>query len=225
MPADFKVEGSSLAFVIDVTGSMGPEIGDIKTGLEDDDHGARCPLGSFPKTAIVTFDDRATIGHVSRDPDRLRNVIAGLTTHSTPDCPEGANEGADDGRPAAGQWRARDPRDRRREPPRAPRAKRSMRCTRQGRAAVRAAVRALPAAADLAAARTAAASLGPSAAGRAPDQAKPANVLGVEGSVRTFSEESLFCGGLFSFQPEIKSGTADINRASEHAGQHRRSRR
>jgi hypothetical protein len=42
-----------------------------------------------------------------------------------------------------------------------------------------------------------------------PDQAKPVDVLGFENSVRTFSEESLFSGGLFSFEPGIKSGTAD----------------
>lgn len=34
------------------------------------------------------FDDRATIQAVRRDPDRLRTVIDGLTTHSAPDCPE-----------------------------------------------------------------------------------------------------------------------------------------
>ena len=39
-----------------------------------------------------------------------------------------------------------------------------------------------------------------------PDEARPVDVLGNENSVRTFSEESLFSGGLFSFQPEIKSG-------------------
>src|SRR5207342_1332342 len=46
-------------------------------------------------------------------------------------------------------------------------------------------------------------------AGAGPDEAKPADTLGAENSVRTFSEESLFSGGLFSFQPEIKTGTAD----------------
>ena len=43
---------------------------------------------------------RATSNVVSRDPDRLRDVIAGLTTHSTPDCPEGSNARADDRRAA-----------------------------------------------------------------------------------------------------------------------------
>ena len=47
--------------------------------------------GDFPETAIVTFDDNATINTVSRDPARLRQVISEFTTHSTPDCPEGSN--------------------------------------------------------------------------------------------------------------------------------------
>ena len=90
--ADFKVEGASLALVIDVTGSMGPEIGAIKTGLERDDQRRSRRSGSASrKTTIVTFDDSATVRTVSRDPDRLQQVIHGLTTHCTPDCPEGSN--------------------------------------------------------------------------------------------------------------------------------------
>ena len=44
--ADFKVDSPALAFVIDVTGSMGPEIGAIKTGLDtmiDNSRRARSP--------------------------------------------------------------------------------------------------------------------------------------------------------------------------------------
>jgi len=36
------------------------------------------------------------------------------------------------------------------------------------------------------------------------------DALGVETSIRTFSEESLFTGGLFSFQPDVKLGAADV---------------
>jgi hypothetical protein len=89
--ANLKVEGATLALVIDITGSMGPEIGAIKVGLNAIITAAQAAPGGLPKTAIVTFDDGATINTVSRDPDRLRSVVAGLTTHGTPDCPEGSN--------------------------------------------------------------------------------------------------------------------------------------
>ena len=79
---------------IDVTGSMGPEIGAIKTALEAMISALEAVPGSFPNTSIVTFDDAAQIRLTSRDPDRLREVIAGLTTHSTSDCPEGSNAAA-----------------------------------------------------------------------------------------------------------------------------------
>ena len=49
--------------------------------------------------------------------------------------------------------------------------------------------------------------------GAEPDEARPLDELGVENSIRTFSEESLFSGGLFSFQPEVKGAGAD---ALEH---------
>ena len=102
----------------------------------------------FPKTAIVTFDDRATIATVSRDPERLRTVINGLTTHSTPDCPEGSNAALMTAGRLLGQRRAGDPRDRRRQPPDRPVARgRRGDVPRQGRAAVRRAVRDVHAAA------------------------------------------------------------------------------
>ena len=89
--ADFKVDSPALAFVIDVTGSMGPELGAIKTGLDTMiDNIAAGPF-AFPLVMIVTFDDSSAIRTVSRDPERLKQVIAGLTTHSTADCPEGSN--------------------------------------------------------------------------------------------------------------------------------------
>ena len=84
--ASFKVEGSSPALLIDITGSMGPEIGAVKTGLNAMITALAAAPGDFP-TAIMTFDDAALINVVSRDPDRLRNVIAALTLHSTSDCP------------------------------------------------------------------------------------------------------------------------------------------
>jgi hypothetical protein len=112
--ADFEVEGASLALVIDIIGSMGAEVGAAKTGLDAMITGLEAVGGAFPKTAVVTFDDSAKINVVSRDPDRLRTVIYGLTTHSTPDCPKGSHAalmtaarllGAGGGRAAADRGR------------------------------------------------------------------------------------------------------------------------
>ena len=50
--------------------------------------------------------------------------------------------------------------------------------------------------------------------GAGPDEDRPPDALGVENAVRTFSEESLQTGGLFSFQPEMKTGPADARRAT-----------
>jgi Quinohemoprotein amine dehydrogenase, alpha subunit domain III len=214
VPADFKVEGSSLALVIDVTGSMGPEIGDIKTGLNTMISGLEALGAQFPKTAIVTFDDRATIRTVSRDPERLRTVINGLTTHSTPDCPEGANAALmTAGRLLGSGGRAilvtdadSHPTGPRRE------AVEAMYRAKGARLSVLLSGSCPPPPASAARVNAAAApDFGGIVDAPGPDEAKPADVLGVEGSVRTFSEESLFSGGLFAFQPEVKTGTADVH--------------
>lgn len=218
VPADFKVEGSSLALVVDVTGSMGPEIGAIKTGLNAMITALAAAPGSFPKTAIVTFEDAAMINTVSRDPDRLRSVIAGLTTHSTQDCPEGSNAALmTAGRLLGSGGRAILVTDAESHPNGPTRqAVDELYASKGARLSVLLSGSCDPALAA-AAARAAAPLPAPSAtalevfggAGAGPDAAKPATVLGAENSVRTFSEESLFSGGLFSFQREIKSGTTD----------------
>ena len=119
--ADFKVEGSSLALVIDETASMGPEIGAIKTGLqamidglagrrrqlpEDDDRHVRRP--------VAAPDD-------TRDPDRLLDDHRHAQSAQHAGLPGGVQPRADDRRAAARLRRAGDPRDRRRQPPRAAR--------------------------------------------------------------------------------------------------------
>jgi hypothetical protein len=207
--ADFKVEGATLALVVDITGSMGPEIGAIKTGLESMITALSAVPGAFPKTAIVTFDDAAKINTVSRDPARLRSVIAGLTTHGTPDCPEGSNAALmTAGRLLGTGGRAVLVTDADSHP------------TGPSRASVDELYRAKGARLSVllsgscpappggrASSRTALATGG--VAGAGPDQAKPVDRLGSERSIRTFSEESLFSGGLFSFQPGVKAGTPD----------------
>jgi hypothetical protein len=222
--ADLKVEGASLALVVDITGSMGPEIGAIKTGLNDMITALQAVPGSFPKTAIVTFDDAASVNAVSRDPDRLRSVIAGLTTHSTPDCPEGSNTALmTAGRLLGSGGRAILVTDAESHPTGPTRQDvDELYASKGARLSVLLSGSCPPPPAGAAArgaARPAATGAGDASpsleafvgGGTGPDQAKPVDVLGAENSVRTFSEESLFSGGLFSFQPEIKSGTADAN--------------
>jgi hypothetical protein len=206
--ADIKVSSASLALVIDVTRSMGPELGAIKVGLETMITALSAVPGDFPQTAIVTFDDHANVAKVSRDPDTLRSVIAGLTTHGTPDCPEGSNAALmTAGRLLGTGGRAVLVTD--------------ADALRSGpsRADVDALYQSKGAQIDTllsgscppeqnppAAPRLAAAAPAPAVIGAEPDIARPLDVLGVENSLRTFSEESLFSGGLFSFQPEIKAG-------------------
>jgi hypothetical protein len=214
--ADAKVEGASLALVIDVTGSMGPEIGAIKTALEAMITTLDAVPGSFPNTSIVTFDDAAQIRLTSRDPDRLREVIAGLTTHSTSDCPEGSNAAAmTAGRLLGSGGRAvlvTDAESRPNGPSRT--AVDELYAEKNARLSVLLSGNCPPSQGGAAAARTAgpvatSSDTAPFSETWPPDEDRPVDELGVEGDIRTFSEESLFSGGLFSFQPEVKGGTAD----------------
>jgi hypothetical protein len=220
VPANFKVEGASLALVIDITGSMGPEIGAIKTGLEAMIQGIAASGATMPKTAIVTFDDVSQLRIVSRDPDRLITVIDGLTTHSTPDCPEGSNRAlltaarqlGSGGRAILVTDADSHPTGPTREAVEQVLAAKGARlsvllsgtCTQPPPSGPAGAAATAPRQLQAAAA---AASIGLPGAG--PDGPRPVEALGVEDSIRTFSEESLTSGGLFSFQPEIKSNTAN----------------
>jgi sulfur carrier protein ThiS len=207
--ADFKVEGASLALVIDVTGSMGPELTGMKVGLDAMISGLEATGSTFPKTAIVTFDDASQLRLVSRDPDKLRDVINNLTTHSTADCPEGSNRALmTAGRQlgAGGVAVLVTDADSHRTGPR--------------REAVEAFYRSkgarlntmlsgsCPPEQNPPQQRARSARLAP-LAGTTPDEPRPEATLGVENAVRTFAEESLLTGGLFSFQPAIKTATAD----------------
>jgi hypothetical protein len=207
--ASFKVNKASLALVIDVTGSMGPEIGAIKNGLETMITALDAVPGDLPDTAIVTFDDHATVRTVSHDADRLRSVIAGLTTHSTPDCPEGSNAALmTAGRLLGSGGRALLVTDADSHPTGPTRADvDALYASKGARLSVLLSGFCTPPAAG---ARPRAARADTESGGAAPDEVRPADALGVENSIRTFSDESLFSGGLFSFQPEIKTGTADV---------------
>ena len=213
--ADFKVDSPALAFVIDVTGSMGPEIGAIKTGLDTMiDNIAAGPF-AFPLVMIVTFDDSSAIRTVSRDPDRLKEVIAGLTTHSTADCPEGSNRALMTAGRQLGRGShvilATDADSHRTGPSResvdalyaskglrlntllsgsCPPEQNPPRGTPRGDPGLDAPPPAVP-------------------PGASPDEDKPPDLLGPENALRTFTEETLFSGGVFDFRPDVKTGTAD----------------
>jgi hypothetical protein len=202
--ANFKVTKATLALVVDVTGSMGPEISEIKTGLETMITALQITPGDFPETAIVTFDDNATINTVSHDPSKLRDVISQFSTHSTLDCPEGSNKALmTAGRLLGSGGKAILITDANSHPTGPSRATVDALYTEKG-----ASISTLlsgdcppdqsgPKARSLAAA--------PATNGAAPEVARPPDALGKEDSVRTFSEESLVSGGVFSFQPEVKT--------------------
>jgi carboxypeptidase family protein len=210
--ADFKVEGASLALVIDVTGSMGPELVAMKVGLDAMISGIEATGGTFPKTAIVTFDDASQLRTVSRDPDKLRDVINNLTTHSTADCPEGSNRALMTAGRQLGSGGVAvlvtDADSHRTGPSREAveefyRSKGARLNTMLSGSC--------PPAQNPPEPRNRRTPLLAPLSGTTPDGPAPVDRLGVENAVRTFSEESLFTGGLFTFQPEIKTSTADAN--------------
>ena len=205
--ADFKVEGASLALVIDVTGSMGPELTAMKIGLDAMISGLEATGSSFPKTAIVTFDDASQLRLVSRDPDKLRDVVNNLTTHSTADCPEGSNRALmTAGRQlgAGGVAVLVTDADSHRTGPRREAVESFYRS--KGARLNTMLSGSCPPEQNPPRKRTPSASL---VAGTTPDEARPEATLGVENAVRTFAEESLVTGGLFSFQSAIKTATAE----------------
>ncbi len=212
--ADFKVEGASLALVVDITASMGPDINAVKLGLDAMISGLEATGSSFPKTAIVTFDDASHLQVVSRDPDRLREVVNNLTgTTHTADCPEGSNRALMTAARQLGSGGTAilvTDADSHRTGP--------------SREAVEAFYRAKGARLNTMLSGSCPPEQNPPARGRSfrtaltpplvpgagPDGNRPADTLGVENAVRTFSEESVLTGGLLSFQPEVKTGPADV---------------
>jgi hypothetical protein len=205
--ANLKVTKATLALVVDVTGSMGPEIGEIKTGLETMITALQAVPGDFPDTAIVTFDDHATINTVSHDPARLRDVIAGFSTHSTPDCPEGSNAALmTAGRLLGSGGKAILITDANSHPTGPTRA--SVDALYAEKGATISTLLSGDCPPDQSAPKARSLAAAPATNGAAPDVARPPDALGKEDSVRTFSEESLLSGGVFSFQPEVKTAGA-----------------
>src|SRR6185437_3221398 len=137
------------------------------------------------------------------------STINGLTTHSTPDCPEGSNAALmTAGRLLGAGGRAILVTDAESHPTGPSRDQvEELYAAKGARLSVLLSGSCPPPPPGVRARSLAAAPAGLPGAG--PDEAKPQHVLGNEPSVRTFSEESMFSGGLFSFQPEIKSGTGE----------------
>jgi hypothetical protein len=210
---NFKVEGASLAFVIDTTASMGPELTAAKVALETMVTALQAVPGQFPKTALVTFRDDATVDVVTRDPERLRQKIAGLTTSRTTDCPEESNrELMTAGRLLGRGGRAILVTDAESRPSGPSRQSVEDLYASKGielsvllsdDTCMSAPARRAARASDLPA-------IAPTGDGAAPEQARPVDQLGSETPIRTFSEEALASGGLFSFQPEIKHQDATV---------------
>lgn len=198
---NLKVDPVVLAFVVDVTGSMGPEIEAVKQSMRIYiDVVSALPI-PFPNTAVVSFTDGVFVNVVSRDPAKLRAAVDALGAGGGDECPEAANAAL----VAAGRMLARN-----------------------GQAILATDADSLPegpsreTVENLLASKGARASTILSGAceeeperrggraqrsgngGRAGDELPPVDELGVESSIRTFSEITAFSGGFFSFQPEIK---------------------
>jgi hypothetical protein len=90
---NFKTNPVEIAFVVDDTGSMGPEIGAVRQTLTNEIARLQAETSKpFPNTAIVTFKDSVTIRKISRDPAVLQATVNALTASSGGDCPEWSND-------------------------------------------------------------------------------------------------------------------------------------
>ncbi len=92
---DIKVQNVKLALVIDDTGSMSEEIAGVRSGMSSAitriQQISQQTGESFPDVAIFTFKDNVTNRIVSNNPARLQSIIAGITASGGDDCPESAN--------------------------------------------------------------------------------------------------------------------------------------
>ena len=90
--ANVAVDGARFALVVDDTGSMGNEIADVRTILNNFiDLIDSIPLVDFPLTAVITYKDGVTFRTLSDDPDELRTIVDGLGASGGGDCPESSN--------------------------------------------------------------------------------------------------------------------------------------
>jgi hypothetical protein len=192
---------------------MGPELDAAKVALETMVTALQAAPGSFPKTALVTFRDDATVDIVTRDPAKLRDKIAGLTTTHTTDCPEESNRALlTAGRLLSSGARAILVTDAESRPTGPSRATVEQLYASKGiqLSTLLSDDTCMSAPPPRAARGAAVTAIAPDGDGAAPEENRPADQLGAETPVRTFSEESLVSGGVFSFQKEIKTQTATV---------------
>lgn len=83
------IGGPSIAFVIDDTGSMGPEIGGVRDGLTQFIDTLRAmEAEENPLIEVITFKDNVTHRISSRDLDEIQAVVDSLFASGGGDCPE-----------------------------------------------------------------------------------------------------------------------------------------
>ncbi|MEM6638727.1 MAG: CFI-box-CTERM domain-containing protein [Pseudomonadota bacterium] len=90
------LNGASVVFVIDDTGSMEEEIEGVRSALTRfiDSIDSGLGEGEAPPTMhLLTFKDRVTHRLTSNDLDELRNAVAGLVPSGGGDCPEASAAG------------------------------------------------------------------------------------------------------------------------------------
>ncbi len=85
------IGGPSISFVIDDTGSMGPEIGGVRTALTNFItllRTAEMFFGVEPLIEVITFKDNVSHRIAARDLDAVQGVVSSLYASGGDDCPE-----------------------------------------------------------------------------------------------------------------------------------------
>lgn len=86
-----SINGISIVFVIDDTGSMGEEIASVRSALQTyiDTVAAGLPADTEPPIMqLITFKDNVTTRLTTNDLDQMRAAVAALTASGGGDCPE-----------------------------------------------------------------------------------------------------------------------------------------
>lgn len=211
---NIKVGAVDLAFVVDDTGSMGPEIGGVRTALTQFvnvmDGINRVTGIRFPNTAVITFKDDVTKRVISNDPTRLKSIIGALTATGGGDCAESSNAAV----LAAGRLLKKGgvailftDADSRPDGP----DRNSVTQLYRSKSLILATLLSGACTGSLAAPSESTQPRLPVDQTTPPaatdfDELPPPAKLGIESGVRTFSEESILTGGIFTSIPGIKAG-------------------
>ncbi|RKZ37931.1 MAG: hypothetical protein DRQ49_15365, partial [Gammaproteobacteria bacterium] len=90
IPPEYQVD---IALVIDVTGSMQPEMNGVKNALTN--FIAEIEQSQFPLTALVIFGDEVTLKAVTTDMSLVEKVIDDMKAAGGGSCPEASVEALD----------------------------------------------------------------------------------------------------------------------------------